>query len=72
MKQFIQAMIQENGYQATGLLEILRKIQYRYYCLLAKAIEQSAELFRIPRTQNISVIKYYSFFHRQLRVNMTF
>ena len=63
MKRFIHALIEENGYQATRLLHILRKIQSRYHHIPTEAIEQTAELLQIPRPRILSVIEFYSFFH---------
>jgi [NiFe] hydrogenase diaphorase moiety large subunit len=63
MKQYIQELIEENEYQATRLLQILREIQSRYYHIPNEAIEQTAELLQVPRTRIISVIEFYSFFH---------
>ncbi len=63
MKQFIQDLAEKNHYQATHLLQILRAIQSRYYYVPEDAIEQLAGLLQIPRTQIISVVEFYSFFH---------
>lgn len=63
MKRFIHELVEEKGYQAIRLLQILREIQSRYHHIPARAIEQISELLKIPRTQVISVIEFYSFFH---------
>ena len=63
MRQFIRGIAENNHYQATHLLQILRQIQSRYHYIPEAAIEQLSELLNIPRTQIISVIEFYSFFH---------
>ena len=63
MRQFIRGIAENNHYQATHLLQILRQIQSRYHYIPEAAIEQLSELLSIPRTQIISVIEFYSFFH---------
>lgn len=63
MKQFIRGIAENNHYQATHLLQILRQIQSRYHYIPEAAIEQLSGLLNIPRTQIISVIEFYSFFH---------
>jgi [NiFe] hydrogenase diaphorase moiety large subunit len=63
MKQFIQDLVETSRYQTTHLLHILREIQSRYHYIPKAAIEQIAELLNIPRTQIISVVEFYSFFH---------
>ena len=63
MHSFIQDLAETNRYQTTRLLSILRAIQTRYHYIPEVAIEQLAELLKIPRTQIISVVEFYSFFH---------
>lgn len=63
MKQFIQDLAEKNCYQAACLLQILRAIQFRYHFIPEEAIEQLAALLHIPRTQILSVVEFYSFFH---------
>jgi [NiFe] hydrogenase diaphorase moiety large subunit len=63
VRQFIRGIAENNHYQATHLLQILRQIQSRYHYIPEAAIEQLSELLNIPRTQIISVIEFYSFFH---------
>lgn len=63
MKQFIQDLAETNEYQATHLLQLLREVQSRYHYIPKAAIEQIAELLNISRTQIISVVEFYSFFH---------
>ena len=63
MKQFIQDLAETHRYQATHLLHILREVQARYHYIPKAAIEQVAELLKIPRTQIIGVVEFYSFFH---------
>ncbi len=67
MKQFIQQLAEENHFQATRLLKILRAIQARYFHIPHQAIEQLAELLAIPRTQIQNVTEFYSFFHLEPR-----
>ncbi|WP_340123123.1 NAD(P)H-dependent oxidoreductase subunit E [Methylobacter svalbardensis] len=62
MRQYIQGIV-ENNHQATHLLQILRQIQSRFHYIPEEAIEQLSGLLNIPRTQIISVIEFYSFFH---------
>ena len=63
MRRFIQDLAEKNHNQATHLLQILRAIQTRYHYVPMDAIEQLAGLLHIPRTQIISVVEFYSFFH---------
>ena len=63
MRQFIQDTAENNQCQATHLLQILRQIQSRYHYISEAAIEQLSELLDIPRTQIISAVEFYSFFH---------
>ncbi len=63
MKQFIQDLAETNRYQATNLLRILREVQARFHYIPEEAIEQIAGLLNISRTQIISVVDFYSFFH---------
>ncbi|MGZ5007192.1 MAG: NAD(P)H-dependent oxidoreductase subunit E [Methylobacter sp.] len=63
MKQFIQDIAENSHYQATHLLQILRQIQSRYHYIPEAAIEQLSGLLNISRTQIISVVEFYSFFH---------
>ncbi len=63
MRQFIQGIAENSHYQATHLLQILRRIQSRYHYIPEAAIEQLSGLLNIPRTQIIGVAEFYSFFH---------
>lgn len=63
MKQFIRGIAENNHYQPTRLLQILRQIQARYHYIPEAAIEQLSEILSIPRTQIVSVVEFYSFFH---------
>jgi [NiFe] hydrogenase diaphorase moiety large subunit len=63
VRQFIQDIAENNHYQATHLLQILRQIQSRYHYIPEAAIEQLSDSLNISRTQIISVIEFYSFFH---------
>jgi len=63
MQQFIHGLAEENRYQATHLLRILRAVQSRYHYIPGVAIEQLAEELKIPRTQIIGVVEFYSFLH---------
>ncbi|HEY8094558.1 MAG TPA: NAD(P)H-dependent oxidoreductase subunit E [Methylobacter sp.] len=63
MRQLIRGIAENNHYQATHLLQILRQIQSHYHYIPEAAIEQLSELLSISRTQVIGVIEFYSFFH---------
>ncbi|MFI3186143.1 MAG: NAD(P)H-dependent oxidoreductase subunit E [Methylococcaceae bacterium] len=63
MRQFIQCIAEQNHHQTTHLLKMLREIQSRYHYIPGDAIEQLSGLLNIPRTQIISVVEFYSFFH---------
>ncbi len=63
MRQFIDALVEKFQHQSTHLLMILREIQSSYQHIPGSAIEQLAKLLQIPRTQIISVVEFYSFFH---------
>jgi [NiFe] hydrogenase diaphorase moiety large subunit len=63
VKQFIRSIAENYHCQATHLLQILRQIQSRYHYIPESAIEQLSGILGIPRTQIISVIELYSFFH---------
>lgn len=63
MRQFIQGIAEDNHHQVTHLLKMLRQIQSRYHYIPEAAIEQLSQLLNIPRTQIISVVEFYSFFH---------
>ena len=67
MQQFIRQLAQENDFQSTCLLKILRAIQARYFHIPKAAIEQLAPILNIPRTQIQNVIAFYSFFHFEPR-----
>jgi [NiFe] hydrogenase diaphorase moiety large subunit len=63
VKQFIRGIAENNHYQATHLLQMLRQIQTRYHYIPEAAIEQLSEVLSIPRTQIISAVEFYSFLH---------
>ena len=63
MNQFIQDLTEKNSYQPMHLLRILRTVQAEYHYIPKAAIDQLADLLHISRTQIISVIEFYSFFH---------
>ena len=63
MTAFIQHLIEQNRYQSTHLLAILRAVQAQYFYIPHEAIEQIAQQLDIPRTQIIGVIEFYSFLH---------
>jgi [NiFe] hydrogenase diaphorase moiety large subunit len=67
MQNFIRNLAQENDFQATRLLKILRAVQARYFYIPKQAIEQLAEMLNISRTQIQNVIEFYSFFHLEPR-----
>ena len=63
MREFVQDIAENHHHQPTHLLKMLRLIQARYHYIPAEAIEQLSGLLGIPRTQIISVVEFYSFFH---------
>jgi [NiFe] hydrogenase diaphorase moiety large subunit len=67
MQQFIRQLAQENGFQSTRLLKILRAVQARYFHIPKAAIEQLALMLNIPRTEIQNVVAFYSFFHFEPR-----
>jgi len=67
MKKFIQKVVEDNNFRAVRLLAILREIQTEFRYISTDAIEIVAELLDIERTQIISVIEFYSFFHLEPR-----
>lgn len=67
MKQFIQDVVAQHNFQSVRLLNILRDIQAHYHFIPQDAVESLAQLLSIERTQIISVIEFYSFFHLQAR-----
>ena len=67
MKQFIINVIEKNHFKSERLLAILREVQDKYRFISKDAIEIIAEQLNIERTQIVSVIEFYSFFHLQPR-----
>ena len=67
MKPFIQEVVKSNDFKPVRLLAILREVQAKFRFISADAIEIIAELLAIERTQIISVIEFYSFFHLRPR-----
>lgn len=67
MKKFIQQLLERNGFQPERLLNILREIQSEFRYIPIDAIEILADKLNIERTQIISVVEFYSFFHLQPR-----
>lgn len=67
MEKFIHELVASNGFQSVRLLSILRAIQSEYRYIPKDAIELLAGLLEIERTQIISVIEFYNFFHLQPR-----
>ncbi|MDP2902264.1 MAG: NAD(P)H-dependent oxidoreductase subunit E [Methylovulum sp.] len=63
MQVFIENLAASHNYQPTRLMLILRAIQDRYHYIPEPAIRQLAGLLKIPGTQIIGVIEFYSFFH---------
>jgi [NiFe] hydrogenase diaphorase moiety large subunit len=63
VRQFIQCIAENNHYKATHLLKMLRGIQSRCHYIPDAAVDQLSGLLKIPRTQIVSVIEFYSFFH---------
>lgn len=67
MKKFIQQLLERNGFQPECLLNILREIQAEFRYIPKDAIEILADKLNIERTQIVSVVEFYSFFHLQPR-----
>ncbi len=67
MKEFVQNLVEKYDFQSVRLLPLLRDIQAQYHFIPQDAIEHLAKLLHIERTQIISVIEFYSFFHLQAR-----
>ncbi len=63
MQQFIEELLRKNDFQAERLLMVLHDIQAEYQCISTEAIECLAVGLNIERTQIISVVEFYSFFH---------
>lgn len=63
MNNFIQTVLADADYQPERLLSILRAVQARYQHIPQSAIALLAEALKIPRTQVIAVIEFYSFLH---------
>ncbi len=63
MKSFIQTVLAEADYQPVRLLQILRAVQAEYRHIPEQAISLLTEGLKIPRTQIISVVEFYSFLH---------
>ena len=67
MEQFIHGLVVNNDFKSERLLNILREIQAEYRFISKDAIEILAGLLNIERTQIISVVEFYNFFHLQPR-----
>ena len=67
MKEFIQQLLERNGFQPERLLNILREIQAEFRYIPKDVIEILADKLNIERTQIVSVVEFYSFFHLQPR-----
>jgi [NiFe] hydrogenase diaphorase moiety large subunit len=65
MKAFIENSIINNNYKATHLLQLLRLVQQQYHYISELAISIISESLKVPRTQVISVIEFYSFLHNE-------
>ena len=63
MKKFILGVLKDNSFRPTRLLAILRAVQTEFRFISADAIEIIAEQLSIERTQIISVVEFYGFFH---------
>ncbi|NOQ15132.1 MAG: NADP oxidoreductase [Methyloprofundus sp.] len=63
MQAFIQTIIDKHEAAPVRLLAILRDIQAEYQHISAATIEILATALKLPRTQIISVIEFYSFLH---------
>jgi [NiFe] hydrogenase diaphorase moiety large subunit len=67
MKQFIQKVVESNNFKSVRLLAILRAVQSEFCFISKDAIDIITELLNIERTQVISVVEFYSFFHLEPR-----
>ena len=63
MQPFTQSVINKYAASPVQLLSILREIQAEYQHISTATIEQLATALKLPRTQIISVIDFYSFLH---------
>ncbi len=63
MKNFINTVLEEMGHQPQRLLPILRAIQNQYRHIPEQAIAMLVEELKVPRTQIVAVIEFYSFLH---------
>ncbi len=63
MKQFIQKELEAAEYQPVRLLQILSAVQDQYQYIPEQIIDLLVERLQVPRTQVVSVIEFYSFFH---------
>lgn len=63
MKTFLTSILTAADYQPVRLLSLLRKIQSQYQHIPMEAIGILADALRIPRTQIIGVVEFYSFLH---------
>jgi [NiFe] hydrogenase diaphorase moiety large subunit len=67
MKQFIKELVHRNDFQSVRLLSILREIQAEFRFISKETIEILADELNIERTQIISVVEFYHFFHLEPR-----
>lgn len=63
MKTFLEAVLAKADYQPVRLLSILRQVQSQYQHIPKEAIDRIADALKIPRTQIIAVVEFYSFLH---------
>lgn len=63
MNTFLETVLAKADYQPVRLLSILRQVQSQYQHIPNEAIDMIAEALRIPRTQIIAVVEFYSFLH---------
>jgi len=63
MKTFLDTVLAKANYQPVRLMSILRDVQAEYRHIPAEAIDILAVALKIPRTQIIAVVEFYSFFH---------
>ena len=63
MKNFINTVLEEMGHQPQRLLPILRAIQTQYQHIPEQAIALLVEELKVPRTQIVAVVEFYSFLH---------
>ncbi len=63
----IEAIVAAHGWKPRALIGILQEIQGKFRYLPKEALEQTAEMLRIPMTQVYGVATFYKAFHLEPR-----